>query len=743
MRKIIRHENSVQKPTIKDILLFNSTTTNNRRMNNRSVEVGKRLLPSMRHLPTGYSTSVETSVDRDNHKKYSKLPNLNTTTPTIDDPKVIYARSTNETTETAFKEGSKQQARLRRMIKSISSREKNTALALESRNDILMTGIQHQLTMKTANKDSVVSAGPSPNNKDKVGEMPSSDIITKLQEGVNRMIEKNIIISQEQVKDEQRLIYYIKLLFNDEKTTSEFIYATMKKEDMPYNLSIQPFEDIEKGVYFTISRDKVVKYEQNNSVIEIIGLREWLREKLRFNQLKTLDLVRKFRKIKTLRNWVRHIRRFKKSYSSKLIELKLPILDPLLSKQIFDFKSRCFEVEEFKYFYISSDKSPVIDELKSRQDKYSDIFQSNLESIDRQMNVNIEHIIKSFDRQMWDSAFADLSDELKGGLSSIEVPDGSQYEDEIPLEGQSLGFFHKLMSLNVPYRVKAKLRNLCHKVLSLPDYFDNLRLISLLNCHSYNIKRLDEFLMTSRRKNKSDPMPWGRQERSSKPQKRSISYLTLSVTVYDSFCPAEGEMIEERVEIGADGSEDLMNFDLASNFEERKYRLCEITDFDNSKLLEYIDLHDDLQALTNKSFVFQRQMADFMKVLGVRSAHSGILKVKPTLDELKNFLLEAYNDFLKVLSSFKRSSESGKFNLYFKILHYWENGASKHEYESEFVTLEEIIDEKARKEFTKRVVDPLGVDFEELRIVFSELFSLALQHWRNGRIDTESRIDLT
>jgi hypothetical protein len=144
------------------------------------------------------------------------------------------------------------------------------------------------------------------------------------------MVSNNILAGQE-LKDEQEFIYYIKLLFTDESQQHEFIYAVNKKSDMPYNLTPVPFSDpcrAKPQYYYTVSKERIIKHRPDKSVAEDSSMEEWLREKLKFNQLKTLEFIRKFRKIKTLKTWIGAVRRFKRRYAAKLIEFSLPILDP-------------------------------------------------------------------------------------------------------------------------------------------------------------------------------------------------------------------------------------------------------------------------------------------------------------------------------------------------------------------------------------------------------------------------------
>ena len=548
--------------------------------------------------------------------------------------------------------------------------------------------------------------------------------------GLSQMIEKNLILNRQQLVDEQRLVYYIKLLFNEKKQVSEFIYAVSRSTSKPYNLSVVPFEQAFGAHYYTISREKVIRYDSSNTALEVIPMREWLREKLRFNQLTSLDLVRKFRKIKTLKNWIRNIRRFKKSYASKLIELKLPILDSTLCRPLLEYKARCFELEQLNYFYLCNDKHVSIDELRQSQDDQSEVFQAHVREIDRLMNLNVEQILRIFDKQMWDAAFADLSDELKGGLSAIECPDPSIYLDDIPIAGEQLSFFHKLMSLNVPYKVKSKMRNLCHKILTLPEYFDSLKLISLLNCHQHNVGRLQDYLHNARRRNDYDLVVWLK-DRQGHQAKKCFSYVTVYFHIDESYTSSEVAYRDIPVE---KNQSQTLSFDITSNYVDRGYQLSDVNDFDMSKLVDYTHLHADLTELTNKAYILDRQQPDSIRLKVVDDIRDTVLKISPSYEELRAYITSTYDDMIKILSSFSRSSTSGTFNLFYKILYYWENENAIPEYECDSLTIENIVDEKARKQFDKLVLEELAQDYREAFEVYDELASVSLQHWRNSQI---------
>jgi hypothetical protein len=346
---------------------------------------------------------------------------------------------------------------------------------------------------------------------------------------------------EEESRDELRLIGYIKLLFSEEAEENEFLYAVAPKADMPYNLNPVPFNAIDEGtqdVYFTISKERIVKYSREHKLLERIEMEEWLKEKLRFNELKSLDFIRKFRKIKTLNSWKRNNRELKRSYCSKLLELKLPLLDKHLSRPILEFKSRCYQLQEMNYFFVSEEKNYLLDEITNLQRYTTDYFCSTMEKMDREMNISIQEIIKHYVTKLWDAAFADLSDDLRSGLAMIDCPGNELYRDDFPLEKSELGFFHKLMTLQIPYRIKSKIKNNCYKVLTLPTLFDYLRYISLIENYEFNIKRMQEAFTRLRLKNKQKPQIYKPPNYKQPAVSKSHSYLMVNLKYNTKFANA-------------------------------------------------------------------------------------------------------------------------------------------------------------------------------------------------------------
>lgn len=554
---------------------------------------------------------------------------------------------------------------------------------------------------------------------------------------IDKIMATNNILTGQELKEEQEFIYYIKLLYTDESQKHEFIYAINRKPEMPYNLTPVPFSVIQEtqpDYYYTVSKDRVIKHRLNRSVAEDSLMEEWLREKLKFNQLKTLELVRKFRKIKTLKRWKQNIQLFKRKYSAKLIEFKLPILDPMLCKPILEFRQRCIDMENLNYFYISTDKICSVEELRSMQDKTNEYFINQIKQRDRLMNVFIREIVKNFNQLLWDTAFSDLTEDLKGGLKAITCPDPSIYEDDVQIEGKDLAFFHKLMTLNVPYRVKSKIRNICHRLLTMPMFFDSLRFSSLMACYRYNVNRLRDHITQLQEINTDSKSVW--QVKRGKANRKEEAYLTVFFELMTDYEPASKaiETLDVVVEKGKTSAVDPLNFDYANNFEDRGFSLADVSQFDMSKIDDSTNI-SDLHTLLNKSYMYDRGIPYTMQLQKIAKPSSVLVSIKPSFSELKDFLLKEYDDFVNVLSSFKKCAVSGEFNLYFKLMIHWASEDLRPEDDNELLDLSLIIDDRDRRQFERQVIDPIEVDYNNVKSVSKELAEVALQHWRNSRAD--------
>ena len=96
-----------------------------------------------------------------------------------------------------------------------------------------------------------------------------------------------------------------------------------------------------------------------------------------------------------------------------------------------------------------------------------------------------------------------------------------------------------------------------------------------------------------------------------------------------------------------------MSFDWNSNFEPRDIRLVDIKDMDESRLLEFMH-YSDLTEMLNKSYMYDKTLPETLKVETIKRAEDGLVVISPSFDSLKSFILKEYDEFIQVLSSFKR-----------------------------------------------------------------------------------------
>jgi hypothetical protein len=573
-----------------------------------------------------------------------------------------------------------------------------------------------------------------------IQEQEGAKVTDLLTNNLQKLMNSVSVLSGQELKDEQELIYYIKLLFTDDSQNHEFIYAINKKSELPYNLTPMPFSQIQSTqpqYYYTISKERIIKHRINKSVAEDSQMEEWLREKLKFNQLKTLEFIRKFRKIKTLKSWIGAIRKFKRKYAAKLIEFSLPILDPVLCKPILEFRQRCIDLQQLNYFYVSNDKICNVDELKEHQDKNNEYFVREIQRRDKYMNTFIREIIKSFNQMLWNTAFADLSDELKGGLAAIKCPDASLYEDGVEIDGTDLAFFHKLMTLNVPYRVKTKIRNICKRVLSMPLYFDSLRMASLMQCYNYNVERLQSHVRKLQKANTEMHSIWNTGKRPAA-NKKQEAYITVYFEIDDEYMPKHSQVDIQKVPVvimkGKTSAVEPLEFDYSNNL---TYRKLDFENFETKIVDEQTGLRD-LQDLMSKGFMYDRNIPQMISLKSVSDPSAGLIKISPNFSELKDFLSKEYEDFVNVLSSFKKCFVSGEFNLYYKLMIHWAKEDLRPEDEDDSLNIRQVLDESDHKRFIQTVIDPIERDYSKISDVTTALTPLAQQHWRNNLISVES-----
>jgi hypothetical protein len=189
---------------------------------------------------------------------------------------------------------------------------------------------------------------------------------------------------------------------------------------------------------------------------------------------------------------------------------------------------------------------------------------------------------------------------------------------------------------------------------------------------------------------------------------------------------------------GKDLPVDAFDFDFANNITEKNFELVDIDDFEQANLEDYA-LSKDLVDLTNKGYLSEIDIPLSMKVEEVSYAGSKLVSIDPSFDDVKRFLTYQYNNLVKILSSFKKSAKSGKFNLFYKILLHWEKQDYMPEYQKDYLDIEDVLQVHRKSEFKNTIIAQIEEDYNELLLTISDLDSLAQQMYRNREISMTSK----
>jgi hypothetical protein len=146
--------------------------------------------------------------------------------------------------------------------------------------------------------------------------------------------------------------------------------------------------------------------------------------------------------------------------------------------------------------------------------------------------------------------------------------------------------------------------------------------------------------------------------------------------------------------------------------------------------------------LTNKGYLSEIDIPLSIKVEEVSYAGSKLISIDPSFDDIKRFLTYQYNNLIKILSSFKKTAKSGKFNLFYKILLHWEKQDYMPEYEKDYLDIEEVLGNSRKSEFKNTIIAQIEEDYNELLLIFSDLDPLAQQMYRNKEISMSSMLFL-
>jgi hypothetical protein len=229
---------------------------------------------------------------------------------------------------------------------------------------------------------------------------------------------------------------------------------------------------------------------------------------------------------------------------------------------------------------------------------------------------------------------------------------------------------------------------------------------------------------------------------SHKPTKnyKKEAYITVYFEIDDSYAPKHNQVETERIPVeilkGKLSAVNPMEFDFSSNL---TYKSIDFEASESKQVDETTGLRD-LQDLLGKSFMYDRNIPQTFSIKKVTDPTQGLIKINPNFGELKDFLTKEYDDFVTVLSSFKKCAVSGEFNLYYKLLIHWGKEDLRPEEGNDSLDMRLMLDDKDHKYFVNQIINPIERDYSKVKDVTRELVPIAQQHWRNCQIPIDSKL---
>jgi len=281
-----------------------------------------------------------------------------------------------------------------------------------------------------------------------------------------------------QLQDIDSFIYLIK---EGKINPNEFIYLVRKDGDH-YNLKVTDYCSITDHVYWTLSAKGVTKYEANFPV-EFIPLKDWLRERDQYNHIKRLRFFRQFRSWKTLKKWVKILRKNQRNACKAQLNEKLFIANPLFQKIILKHKEYCLEIEALRFVDIGQQIQQV--EVQSLED-----FKTNQEK----KRAEVVEILQEYSIKLHDNARAGIKkilEKLRDHIIDEMANDEDKGQDELRDIAQEAK--HHLNSKNVfealgfpefmNYGHRSMLRRECTRFLRLAYLLDFMAVEALGNMY--------------------------------------------------------------------------------------------------------------------------------------------------------------------------------------------------------------------------------------------------------------------
>ena len=285
-----------------------------------------------------------------------------------------------------------------------------------------------------------------------------------------------------------KLDKYIDLILKNVTNVDEFIYLQRNNDNDPYDLNVVNFiaiKDNQLQDYYTISKKGLCLYVKGKP-IEFILLAYWLKERETYDQIKSLQFFKKFRKWKTLRKWKENVIRHKTNNIKRQLQEKLILLHPILGPCILEHRKYCFEMEKLRFIEVVQSNNYNMQEVPTLT-----VFKANQEAQRKKVKDIIEEISKKC-RQNVLKGFQECLNELRKNQYN------SNLEDEFSKKNNTQNFFrvkeNAYESLGFPdsmnYEQRSELRKECSRFLRFSYLVDFIALESLRLVYRLSVKEI-------------------------------------------------------------------------------------------------------------------------------------------------------------------------------------------------------------------------------------------------------------
>jgi len=289
------------------------------------------------------------------------------------------------------------------------------------------------------------------------------------------------------LQDVDSFIYLIK---EKQINPSEFIYLT-KREDDHYNLRLADFVTIKENVYYTLSSNGVTRYEKGLPV-EFITLKDWLRERDQYNHIKQLTFFTQFRAWKTLKKWVKILKRNHRNMIISQLNEKLFIANPIFQQLLLNHKSMCLEIERLRFvelMRLETGEIQSLDDFKLNQEKKRSYVVESLQTYSQNLHQNVRAGVRMILERLRDhivNEMANDEDQFNEELKALASDNKEKRRASERNKFEELGF---PPFLNYVHR--SMLRHECSRFLRLAYLLDFMTTESLGNMY---IGSVDDFV---------------------------------------------------------------------------------------------------------------------------------------------------------------------------------------------------------------------------------------------------------